>query len=261
MKGDFMTELSKTILEPQQAFVLKPSAAKTMLMLFSRILIFLCLQLVIFAVFSISGVSDSLKASGAWWPFVVTVTNLICAVLLYRLLKGEGRSYFEFFKFPKEKFGKELLWALLFFVIAGPISMLPNMVLGNTLFGSYITGSALLFQPLPMWAAVTQLVVFPLTMALGELPVYFGYVMPRIEALTKSKALGTILPAILLSLQHMALPLVPDWRFILWRGIMFLPFAIYIGIVIRYKPRLMPFILVGHVLIDISTAVLVLTGV
>lgn len=256
-----MTELAKTILEPQNAFKIKPSVAKTTLMLFSRIILFVCLQLMVFAILNISNTSGAFMASGAWWPFIVAITNVICAALLYRLLKSEGRNYFEFFRFSKATFGKDLLWSLLFFVIAAPVSMLPNIILGNVMFGSYVTASRILFSPLPTWAALTQLVVFPLTMALGELTTYFGYVMPRVEALTKSKALGVIFPALLLSAQHLALPLVLDVRFILWRGIMFLPFAIYIGIIIRFKPRLMPFMLIGHVLIDISTAMLVLTGV
>lgn len=256
-----MKELSATILEPQKAFEVKPSALRTIFMLFSRVLIFIGLQLLIYTVFALCGVSDAFKSSGAWWPYVVTAANVICAALLFKFLKSEGRSYFDFFRFNKETFKKDLLWALLFLVIAGPISMIPNIVLGNVLFGDYAEGARLLFLPLPLAAAIIQIVLFPPTMALGELPTYFGYVMPRIEALTKSKALGIVLPSLLLSIQHMALPLVLDWRFILWRGVMFLPFALYLGIIIRYKPRLMPFLLIGHVLIDFSTAALILTGV
>lgn len=256
-----MTDFVNTILQPQIVFNKKPSVIRTIFMLFSRTFSFITLQLIIFAILSISGKDEAFKASGAWWPLIVTAANLFCAVLLYRFLKRDDQSFKDFFRFNKGTFGKDLLWALIFFIIAGPIAMLPNMVLGNILFGNYITASQLLFLPLPMWAAAAQLILFPVTMALGELTTYFGYVMPRMEVLIKSKVLGILLPALLLSLQHLALPLILDWRFMLWRGIMFLPFAVYIGIVIRFKPRMMPYLLIGHVLIDISTAVLVMTGV
>ena len=36
-------------------------------------------------------------------------------------------------------------------------------------------------------------------------------------------------------------------------SVMFLPFAFYIGLVIKLRPRLLPFLAIGHFLIDITT--------
>jgi hypothetical protein len=58
--------------------------------------------------------------------------------------------------------------------------------------------------------------------------------------------------SLFLSLQHITAPLVFDMRFILWRGLMYLPFAIYVGILIRWRPRLLPFICAIHLLMNLS---------
>jgi hypothetical protein len=64
----------------------------------------------------------------------------------------------------------------------------------------------------------------------------------------------------MLSFQHSALPLLFNLggKFLLWRALVFLPFSFALAFVIRWKPRLFPFFLIGHFLIDIGTAVMFL---
>lgn len=70
--------------------------------------------------------------------------------------------------------------------------------------------------------------------------------------------LAISLASFFLSTQHMFAPFIPDIRFITYRLVMFLPFAILIALVIRWRPRLMPYIAVIHVLMDMSVAVMFL---
>jgi hypothetical protein len=49
-----------------------------------------------------------------------------------------------------------------------------------------------------------------------------------------------------------------DLRFITWRGLMFLPFALLLGIVLQWRPRLLPYLAILHVLMDLSFALLLL---
>jgi hypothetical protein len=101
-------------------------------------------------------------------------------------------------------------------------------------------------------------VTFPIVHALAELPTYFGYVMPRLAAATGWGWRAMLLSALVLSAQHMALPLIFDWRYLAWRGLMFLPFAIWIGYVVRRRPTTLPYLVVGHALLDSSLPILVL---
>jgi hypothetical protein len=82
------------------------------------------------------------------------------------------------------------------------------------------------------------------------LPTYLGYAMPRLTVQTRSRWWGFILPVFMLSAQHVALPLIFDGRFLLWRFLIFLPFAVWVGLIIRWRPRLLPYMMVIHALMD-----------
>lgn len=79
------------------------------------------------------------------------------------------------------------------------------------------------------------------------------YVMPELKLKLKSKVLPIILPVIFLSIQHCTLPLVFDVSFILYRAVVFLPFAAFVGITLHKRPSLFPFFVVLHILLDMGT--------
>jgi hypothetical protein len=114
-------------------------------------------------------------------------------------------------------------------------------------------------RPLPVWAAVIGLVIWPITHGLAELPTYFGYAMPRLETRTGHPWLAVSLASFFLAAQHIALPLLLDGRFIAWRMLMFIPFALMVGILLHWRPRLLPYMVIVHILIDAATAAALLS--
>jgi hypothetical protein len=96
--------------------------------------------------------------------------------------------------------------------------------------------------------------------ALTELPTYYGYVLPRLEALTSRVTMPLVLTASTLSLQHAVLPLLFDTRYLLWRALMFLPLAIWFGWIIKRRPTTLPYMAAAHGLLDISLPIFVLTA-
>ena len=104
----------------------------------------------------------------------------------------------------------------------------------------------------------TFILIFPITQGLAELPTYFGYVMPRFESNGMRPWLAVMLPSLKLGFQHIAVPLLFDMRYILWRGLMYIPFAFFAGIVLHWRPRLLPYMVIVHVLMDMSFAALLL---
>ena len=229
-----------------------------MIMLFSRLALFVVFQLCFYALFSILGMNDPWMMGASYWPFVMIFTNIVCVVLLSSLLKREGSRFRYFFIFNKGTVLKDLLLAIGLFCVTGVLGFLPSPLLGNWFFGDVMIGNRLFFQPLPQWAAVVTLILFPLSMPFGELTTYFGYVMPRLELTAKSKLPAIILPALMLSLQHAALPLLFNLGglFLIWRALVFLPFAFSLALIIRWRPRLLPFFLIGHFFIDVGTAIM-----
>lgn len=236
----------------------KYSLKTLILMLFSRIIMFIIFQSLIFAGFIIADIPSPWQEAARYWPFVVAITNLIGLFLLDSLLKKENSSFWNFFTFPKGTNIKDFLTTTGLLILSMPIAYLPNLLLGNLLFGDYMEALGLLYQPLPLWAAWAALIVFPVTMPFGEFTTYFGYVMPRLEIITKNKWLAFGLPSLILSFQHGAVPLLFDTRFIIWRLFMFLPFAFIVGFILHWRPRLLPYMLIGHVVFDIMTAVTLL---
>jgi hypothetical protein len=59
-------------------------------------------------------------------------------------------------------------------------------------------------------------------------------------------------PALVLGLQHIAVPLLSDMCFVLWRGLMYIPFALFAGIVSHWRPRLLPYKVIVHVVMELS---------
>lgn len=236
----------------------KFSKQTTLMMMFSRTILFVLFQLCFYAIFSIFGAKNSWMMSASYWPFVMVLTNIVCVALLSRLMKREGSRFRYFFTFSKGTIMKDLLLSAGLLGVTGVLGFLPGPLLGNWFFGDVMIGNRLFFQPIPQWAAVVALILFPLSMPFGELTTYFGYVMPRLELVTKSKILAIILPSLMLSFQHAALPLLFNLggMFLLWRALVFLPFAFSLALIIRWRPRLFPFFLIGHFLIDVGTAIM-----
>ena len=153
---------------------------------------------------------------------------------------------------------KDVLLALAVALVGGGLAVAASILLAPLFFTDPTTANALLIQPLPTWAAVLAVVLFPVSVALTELPLYFGYVQPRLGARTGSAAVAVLVPAVFLSLQHATLPLILDPAFIAWRGSMFLGFALVLAWSLWKRPRLMPYLIVVHFLLDLQAAISIL---
>ena len=104
---------------------------------------------------------------------------MVGIILLVCLFKDEGKCYLGIQHSSKASLGKDLLWLLVILSIGLPIAVVPINGVASLIFGNATTPTGMLFQSLPVWALAMGL-LFPLTIALGELPIYFVYVMPRL---------------------------------------------------------------------------------
>jgi hypothetical protein len=227
-------------------------------MLFLRSGLAICLQIAVAAVAWLVGAVDPWRASADWWLGWFAIANVANLGLLRWLLHREGRRLRDVYRIRRRGVRRDLQWVVLALVVAGPVGFLPNLLLGQALWGSAQVGQDLGFRALPLAAAIALLVVFPIVQAAAELPTYFGYVMPRLGARYGWRLSALVVTAAMLSTQHIFLPFLLDWRFLLWRGLMFLPFAVWIGFIIYRRPATLPYLAVGHGLLDASLPVMVL---
>jgi hypothetical protein len=222
------------------------------LMLVSRSLLFLFFQGAITLALFLGSQSNAWDESARWWLFSVIPANLVSVFLLVRFFKAEGKNYLDLLRFSKVTVGKDLVWLFGSSLIGVPVMAAPMNTLAVLIFGASMTPINMMFRPLPTWALVLGF-LFPLTIAFAELPTYFGYVMPRLAAQLKNGWAAWLIASLFLAAQHCFLPLILDGRFILWRLGMYLPFALFAGLLLKLRPSLLPYMAIVHGLIDIST--------
>jgi membrane protease YdiL (CAAX protease family) len=230
-----------------------------MLLLPSRLLLFAAFQ-VLFALFGWAATGGfDLQGAGIYWPFAATGANVVTVLILWAVFRREGGRLIDLYRFTRGSVGRDILTSVIFFIIATPVSLLPNLLLGNALFGTMDTVTPFMFPALPKalaWLAIS----FPLTIAFAELPLYMGYILPRLAARMNSRIGAVIIVSFFLALQHCTLPLRFDPSFLLWRFGMFLPLALLMGFAINWRPRLLPYLMVGHALLDLSTVVMLISA-
>lgn len=220
-------------------------------LLASRVVLFAMGQLLLAALLALVGTPSPLAAAGQWWLVVVTLGNLLTLGLLSHARRGEG-GLRGLWRFSRATWKGDLGWFLGFSLIAGPIGFLPNVLLARALWDAPDVGNALLFRPLPTAVLLVVGVAFPLTQALAELPFYFGHLSPSLQRSGWPSWAAVTTPALVLGLQHAVMPFEADWRYLVWRALMFLPFALVVGAAVHRRPTLMPWLLIMQGLMDVQ---------
>jgi hypothetical protein len=226
-------------------------------MLLSRSILFIAAQALTALVLSLTGTSPAWTEAARWWIFFPIFANVGSIFLLVYCFRTEGKRYLDILHFNRETWKTDLLWFFGSGLLGFPIAAAPMNILGQAIFGDPMAPIHMLFRPLPVWALLVGL-LFPATMAFAELPTYLGYSMPRLFN-GKSPWLAFFFAALFLSLQHIFLPFYADWNYLLWRGLMYLPFALYAALMIKLCPNLLPYFAVVHALMDVSVLTVYLT--
>lgn len=231
------------------------------LLLFGRTALFVIIQSLFALGFFLAGSSSAWVESETWWMMGVVVTNFICLAAMMRLFHAEGKNYWDIFRIDRKNVKSDLLALFGIMLLLGPVSMLPNIILANWLFGSPEIAVQFLIRPLPFWATYSGMILFSVTQGMVELALYFAYIMPRLFTTNEGARpswLALSFSALMLGLQHFAIPVSSNINGILWHGLMFIPFAFLAGIVLRWRPRLLPYMAIIHALMDLSFAMMLL---
>jgi hypothetical protein len=228
------------------------------LMLCSRSALFLAFQILTALAFVATKTPSAWDESARWWTFTALFANLASLYLLVRVFNVEGKRFWDILHFSRATWKTDLLWTVGFLIIGLPIAAVPREPLARLIFGDASIATGMMFRPLPTWAFALSF-LFPLTIWFAELPTYFGYCMPRLETQLKNGWLAWIIASVFLAAQHMFLPFIFDGGYLLWRFGMFLPFALFIGIALKFRPSLLPYFVVIHTLMDVSTVLVYLT--
>ena len=231
------------------------SKTVVLLLLVSRLALFLAFQAMV------ALLANSWKISEKYWLLSATLTNLVSIALLFVLFKREGKNYFSIFSFNRTNLKKDLLVFLGLAIATVPIVFLPGYFLSILIWDDPNTPTQIMFGPIQKWLVYILLISFPITISMAELATYFGYIMPKLKEQFNMKCLAILVPVLFLSLQHCTLPFIPDIDFIIYRALVFLPFACLIGISIYYRPSLFIYFSILHGIMDFGTVLMFLSEI
>ena len=188
--------------------------------------------------------------SSAWWLWFVTVANFASIGLMIHFGRMEGVRLREIYFVNRSTWKGDLLWVVLAFAGTAVLAQAPGIYLARILWGDANFPNDLLFQPLPILAVYPLFLLMPVTQALAELPIYWGYVAPRLRASGMNPWWVIAIVGAVLSVQHMFFSFQLDWRFDLWLAIKFLPFALWTGFIIYRRPATLPYLMFAHFALD-----------
>jgi hypothetical protein len=223
-----------------------------------RTVLFAIFQALFAVGFAAGGAEDAWEASIAWWPMSASFANLCNLWFLVWAVRREGITFKELIGGRRDTWRRDLRWLLVGLLVIGPLAVVPNMALGGLLFGDASVPATLMFRPLPVWAAIVAIPLFPISIGLTELPTYYAYGAPRLQEATGRRWFPLGLAACWHAVQHVALPLVLDWRFVTWRLLMFLPFALFVAWLIDRRRTVLPYMMTVHGLLDAQLPIFIL---
>ena len=208
------------------------------------------------AIYKLAGNQSAIAASSAWWLWFITVTNIVCIILLFHFGRREGVRLRDIYFVNRSTWKGDLLWFLIAIAGIAVFALLPGTVLARLLWNDPNYPNSMLFQPLPILAIYPLFLLMPTTQALAELPIYWGYVSPRLRAAGMNRWLVMGIVGLVLSLQHMFFSFQLDWRYDLWLAFKFLPFALWTGFIVYRRPTSLPYLMFVHFLMDASLPLL-----
>lgn len=176
-----------------------------------------------------------------WWTVYGTLIDIGCLLALTYWMRRERGRLSDLVGLQRSRLARD---TLIGFAYAAGI--LPFAILGGSLGTMLIYGSSpgpIPIGPLPFAGALYSLLVWPVLWAITEEVTYLGYVLPRLERLTGRTSVAFLMVVFFWSIQHCAMPLRLDLRFVLWRAITSLPVVAVLSLVFIRTRRLLPLIL------------------
>jgi membrane protease YdiL (CAAX protease family) len=189
--------------------------------------------------------SWSWDAAAKWWSVYGTLVDIGCLALMVVYTRKEGIRLRDLIGPVRLRWGRDLFLGAGIFMLVFPFFILVSPVAMRLLYGTtpLPTFSGLTGRVLPLWAVVYSFSIWLLIWSPTEEITYQGYALPRLEALFKSRWKAVALVSFWWAIQHPFLPFILDWKYFVWRFLMFLPSMVIMTLLYLKVRRLPPFIL------------------
>lgn len=221
-------------------------------LLFARSAFALVAQRLVAAWVAAQGSAEPWREAGRWLPVYGSLIDAACLVSLWRLARREGITLLDLTGFQHGRLGRDMLLGLA--LIPPSLLLILAGIMGSNLLVYGHLGAPDVFVPLPPWAALYAMLVFPLLWGITEQATYNGYLLPRLQVLSGSPALAVAAVALSWSLQHAVMPVSFPPSFMLYRALAPLPFATFQALMYLRLRRITP-LATAHWLMDGGDAV------
>jgi hypothetical protein len=200
----------------------------------------------------LAGEREPWWASGAWWPWSLTLANSVALGWWWRTRRPNPPPLRPAVDPPEPQPTAALrqLPLLLLAAIAPPLLLAHALWPDPNVARWLLTGAD---PPLHAWVV---LLLAPLSSALVELPL-LRQLLHRGRGPTPLRVIAL---ALAFSAQHALHPFVPAMSFFLWRSLMSIPLWLFYAISLARRPRLLPHWILTHALLLALAGAWVLGG-
>jgi hypothetical protein len=196
------------------------------------------------------------QAAAPWWSIYGTLVDIGCLLLMTQFTRAEGIRIRDLIGKVRLRRGRDIFAGIGYYLLIFPCFLGGSILSSLLVYGSigpHLAPGQLYGRALPFWAVVYTLSLWWIIWAPTEETTYQAYVLPRLEALFERPWIPVMVVAFWWTLQHSALPLIFDWRYIVWRFGSFAP-GVFVTIMIYRKTRRLPPLIVAHWPMDIAAA-------
>lgn len=187
-----------------------------------------------------------------YWSAVAIVCNFITLAILYVFSRRRGLSYRKLINYERGK--TKISAAILIVFLTVAVGMCGLYLAGLICYGKFPYLDKIMVEPIPLWLAISVLLLLPLSTTLAEDGLYLGY---AINSSAENGIIYCSLAAFFYAFQHSFIPFLPDGKFILYRFLSFLPLTVIICFWYRKCRNPLPF-MAGHFILNVATAVQIL---
>lgn len=196
-------------------------------------------------------VNKNISDISNWWSIVASIVNIITILLLLFVSKKMNISYSKLINYEKGK--TKIKEIVIMCIITLSLSSIGMYSAGYICYGKLPYLAPMMASPIPVFLAIINFIVLPLTVPFAEDGLYLGCGVNSF----KNKYLAIIIPAFFYALQHSFIPLLFDFKFIIYRFLSFLPLTIIFCYYYQKKKNIVP-VMIGHVVVEIASVVLIL---
>lgn len=184
------------------------------------------------------------------WSIVASAVNIVIILLLVFITRKHG-GYAKLIHYEKGKTtSKQVVGMILFILFVGMGGM---YLAGFLCYGVIPYAAPMMIAPIPLWLAIINILVLPVTTAFAEDGLYLGCGVNQM----KNKYAAILVPAFFFALQHSFIPTLFDVRYIIYRFLSFLPLTIILCWHYHKHRNPLP-IMIGHGVIDVATVAQIL---